>query len=181
LAATPSAPADVEGFPLADVISQVKRELAAAQAVPATGLGLTLHAVEVKLALNRVKSVNGEVGIGVPFLEVAAGGKRDTRETSSLYVKLAPPSPQMLMAGKEETLGLADAIIETRQQLQKGVSEEPRLDPVELKIDLLFGLTHAGGPKAKFKFLIFSAGGGAQWSLDRTSQISLIFKKDEAP
>ena len=56
-----------DSFPLADVITQVKKELAAVQNTPGQQIGLPLTSVQVNFALTQTTDANGKVAIGVPI------------------------------------------------------------------------------------------------------------------
>jgi hypothetical protein len=176
--------ADVEGFPLAQVIAQVKKELAAAQSVPGQGAGLALQTVTLAFSLSRVVDAEGKATIGIPLLGAELGGAGGVKSetVSSLLVKLAPPRPIVTMSGEElQELGLTQAILEVRRQLQEGLDDEPKLAPSQVELEIKFALTRKGGPKGEAKFLVFSIGGGATWSAAAVNAVKLTFAKPAAP
>lgn len=173
-----------EGFPLALVIAEVKREIATAQNTAGLRAGLSLESVEITLAIARISDAAGKVTIGVPMFGAEAGGGagRKSEESSSLYVKLTPPAALSIMSGTDaRDLGIARAILDTRRELQEGMEDEPKLEPAKVRIELKFVVTRSGGPKGEVKFLVFSAGAGLTWSNADTSSILLTFVPDAAP
>ena len=132
-------------FPIAAVVAQVKTELAAAQSVPGATLGLKLDTVELNFALTKATDVNGKVAIGIPIVggvDLGGSGDRKVEETSSLLIDLVPPAPIVTMSGFDTTdLGITQAIVDTRQQLAKGLNDAPKLDPTKVVITLKFAVT----------------------------------------
>jgi hypothetical protein len=63
-----------QAFPLAAIIAQVKKELAAAQNIPGQNIGLALQIVQLTFAITHTVDVNGKVAIGVPILSADIGG-----------------------------------------------------------------------------------------------------------
>jgi len=171
-------------FPVAAVIAQVKRELAAAQNSPGASVGLKLDKVELNFALTRTVDANGKVTIGVPAVgvEIGGNGSRKTEDASSLLVELVPPRPLGIMSGADtRDFGLTEAIVETRRQLRQGLDDDPKLEPRKVQITLRFVVTRTGGPTGQIKFLVFSVGGGANISATDASSIVLTFSKSAAP
>jgi hypothetical protein len=169
-----------DSFPLADVIAQVKKELAATQNTPGQMRGLVLQSVQINFALTQATDVNGKVAIGVPIIsaDVGANGERKSENSSSLTVELAPPSASVTMSGTDSSqFGITQAILSTRSQLAKGLNDEPKLEPRKVSIQLKFGITRTGGATGQIKFLVFTVGGGATKSAAETSTITLNFEK----
>lgn len=111
-----------EPLPLASVISQIKRELAAAQRVPGASANLNLDKVDVTLAVSRTVDATGKVTVGVPAVgaEFGGSGSRKTDELSSLQVELVPPKPTGLLSTEDtKDFGLTQMIVEARRQLRK--------------------------------------------------------------
>jgi hypothetical protein len=165
-------------FPIAEVIAQVKRELAAAQNAPAAALVLKLEKVEATLVVSRTVDANGKVAIGVPAfgLEVGGGGSRKAEDSSTLYVELVPPEPgRALSATETKNFGLTEAIVDTRRALIKGLAGEPKLDPRKVVITVKFGVTQTVGPTGQLKFVVISVGGGASVTSADVNTIGLTF------
>ncbi len=98
----PAAAQTKDSFPLADVITQVKKELAAVRKnTPGQTLGLVLQSVQVNFAITQTTDVNGKVAIGVPIIgaDLGANGERKAEDSSSLTVELEPPSASITMSG----------------------------------------------------------------------------------
>jgi hypothetical protein len=171
-------------FPIAAVVAQVKKELAAAQGTIGAGLGLKLDTVELSFALTKTTDVNGKVAIGIPIIggiDLGGSGERKAEETSSLLIDLIPPSTGPAMSGTDATdFGITQAIVDTRQQLQQGLNDTPRLDPNKVVITLKFVVTKTGGGTGQIKFLVFTLGGGATISGANTNTITLTFSKAKA-
>lgn len=170
--------APTKGFALAEVIAQVKRELAAAQNQPGSAVGLTLQTVGIDLAVGRVSDVDGKITIGVPAVGVEAGGGvgRKADQSSSISVELTPPKAIAVMSGDEtKEFGITQAIVDTRKQLAAGLDDEPKLTPNKVKMVFKFAVTRTGGPKGGIKFLVFQLGGGATVASAETSTITLTF------
>lgn len=171
-------------FPLSSVVSQVKREIAAAQATTGSGLGLVLDKVEVTLAVARVADANGKVEFGVPLLKAEAdvGGERRVESASSVKVELAPPAPLAILSKEEmEGFGLAEAIVTTRAELLKGLKEVPTLPPKKVVITARFGVKTTVKAGAKLNLVIFSIGGGGSESYSGSNTVVLTFSKSKAP
>jgi Trypsin-co-occurring domain 2 len=90
-----------DAFPLAAVIAQVKKELAAAQNTPGQNAGLALQSVQITFALTQTTDANGKVAIGVPIISADLGinGDRKAETGSTLTVDLEPPSASVTMSG----------------------------------------------------------------------------------
>ena len=171
-------------FPIASVIAQVKRELAASQNTTGASLNLNLEKVEVTLAMSRVVDANGKVAIGVPAIgaEVGGSGTRKAEETSTLFVELVPPKPTGLLSSTDvKDFGLTEAIVETRSELLKGLADEPKLDPRKVVITVKFGVTRSAGASGQIKFVVISIGGGGSVTASDTNSIALTFSKSKAP
>jgi hypothetical protein len=169
---------------LADVISQVKKELAAVQNTPGPNIGLPLQAVELNFSISHSTDANGKVTIGVPVLSAGLGanGELKAENTSSLTVELAPPAASIIMSGTDSSqFGITQAILATRRQLAQGLAGEPKLEPRKVSMQFKFGLTRTGGVNGQIKFLILTAGAGAAKSVSDTSTITLTFGKSEVP
>jgi hypothetical protein len=169
-----------DSFPLADVITEVKKELAAAQNTPGQTAGLSLQSVQINFALTHTTDVNGKVAVGVPIINanLGANGDRKAEDSSSLTVELVPPAASITMSGVDSSqFGITQAIVATRAQLAAGLANEPKLQPKKVAIQLKFGVTRSGGGTGQIKFVIFSVGGGAAKSIAETSTITLNFEK----
>lgn len=168
-------------FPITDVIAEVKRELAAAQSKPGTGVGLKLDSVELSFALTKTTDTNGKISVGVPILggvDLGGSGTKKVEETSSLVITLTPPTPTPAMAGEDvKDLGLTQAILDVRDQLSKGMAGEPRLDPSKVVLTLKFVVTKAVGGTGQIKFLVFTIGGGTTLTAANSNSIALNFSK----
>jgi hypothetical protein len=169
-----------QAFPLAAVIAQVKKELAAAQNIPGQSIGLALKTVELTFAITHTVDVSGKVAIGVPILsaDIGGNGERKAEDSSTLTVELAPPSASITMAGVDSTqFGITQAIVATRKQLAQGLNDEPKLEPRKVSLQFKFGVTRTGGATGQIKFVILTVGGGATKSAGETSTITLNFEK----
>jgi hypothetical protein len=169
-----------DALPLATVISQVKKELAAAQNTPGQNAGLALQSVQIVFALTQTTDANGKVAIGVPIIsaDLGANGDRKAETGSTLTVELAPPTASVTMSGVDASqFGITQAILSTRKQLAEGLNDEPKLDPTKVSLQFKFGITRTGGGTAQIKFLIFTVGGGVTKSDTETSTITLNFAK----
>lgn len=180
-----SAPLAAASFPVAEVIAEVKRELAAAQSTTGANVGISLQKVALNFALTQTTDKNGKVTIGIPILggaELGGSGSRKAEETSSLLVELAPPkgAGPAMSAEDVKDLGLTQAIVSTRQQLLAGMSEKPQLDPAKVVITLKFAITRTAGGTGQIKFLVFTIGGGATATSANSSSIELTFAKTAA-
>lgn len=171
-------------LPLAAVVSQIKYELAASQSASGGGLNLRLEKVDITLSVSRTVDANGKATIGVPALNIEAGGSggRKAEEVSTLLVEMAPPAASITLSSNEtSSLGLAQMIIDTRQQLASGLNQEPKLDPNAVVMTVKFGVTRTGGGNASVKLLVLSVGGGATVSNVDSHTVVLTFKKQRAP
>lgn len=169
-----------DAFPLASVIAQVKKELAAAQNTPGQNAGLTLQSVQINFALTQTTDASGKVAIGVPIIsaDLGANGDRKAEMGSTLTVELAPPPASATMSGVDASqFGITQAILSTRKQLAEGLNDDPKLDPKKVSLQFKFGITRTGGGTAQIKFLIFTVGGGITKSNAETSTITLNFEK----
>jgi hypothetical protein len=169
-----------DAFPLAVVIAQVKKELAAAQNTPGQNAGLTLQSVQINFALTQTTDANGKVAIGVPIIsaDLGANGDRKAETGSTLTVELDPPAASVTMAGVDASqFGITQAILSTRKQLAEGLNDEPKLEPKKVSLQFKFGITRSGGGTAQIKFLFFTIGGGITKSNAETSTITLNFEK----
>ncbi len=167
-------------FPLADVISQVKKELAAAENIPGQNIGLTLDGVELNFAISQTVDANGKVTVGVPVLNTGIGGTGEWKaeSSSSLTVALAPPTASITMSGVDATgFGITQAIVATRKQLALGLNNEPRLLPKKITLQFRFGVTRSGGATGEIKFLVFSSSAGGAKSSSDINTITLTFVK----
>jgi hypothetical protein len=170
-------------FPIADVIAQVKRELAAAADTP-TELPMELDSVDVSFSLTQVKKGGGKLELAIPVLDtsIGGGGSTESSAVSKMTIKLAPPrSDSPLMSGEETGgFGITAAIVDVMKQLSSGMSEEPMLEPRSVILDLSFGLKRNAQAKAKFSFFIVaSMEGGVAHTL--SNNIKIVFKIDEEP
>lgn len=171
-----------ESFPLADVITQIKKELAAVQNTPGQQIGIPLQSVQVNFALTQTTDANGKVAIGVPIISADLGGngEKKVENSSTLTVELDPPTAGIVMSGIDSSnFGLTQAILDVRRQLASGLNNEPKLVPKKVTIQLKFGVTRTGGGTAQIKFLIFTVGGGVTKSAAEMSTITLNFEKKE--
>jgi len=169
-----------DAFPLAAVIAQVKKELAAAQNTPGQNAGLALQSVQISFALTQTTDASGKVAIGVPIIsaDLGANGDRKAETGSTLTVELAPPTASVTMSGVDATeFGITQAILSTRKQLAEGLNDEPKLEPKKVTLQFKFGVTRTGGGTGQIKFLIFTIGGGVTKSNAETSTITLAFEK----
>ena len=179
LAAT-SARAETTIFPLQEVISEIKKELVAAQNTPGGGTALKLDSVELNLVLSDATDGSGGLSVGVPEIGAEMGGsaKASSEKVSTIYVSLKPPKPLAVMgAVTAGDLGLTRVIVETRKELQKAMVDEPVLTPEKVRIEIRFALSKSGGPSGKFHFFVVSADAAATWSASRTNTITLNFSK----
>jgi hypothetical protein len=166
--------------PLADVIAQVKKELAAAQNIPGPMAGLSLAGVQLTFAITHSTDVNGKISIGVPIIsaELGGSGDRKTEDTSTVTVDLAPPKSSITMSGADSSgFGITQTILAVRKQLASGLKDEPILEPRKASMQFKFGVTTTGGASGQVKFLVFTAGAGATRSAAETSTITLNFEK----
>jgi hypothetical protein len=169
-----------QAFPVADVVSQIKKELAAAQNTPGQVTGLSLTSVQLIFALTQTTDANGKVSIGVPILSADIGGtgERKAENTSTLTIELDPPTSSITMGGIDSTeFGITQAIVSTRKQLAEGLNDEPKLVPKKVSLQFKFAVTRTGGATGQIKFLIFTVGGGATKSSAETSTITLNYEK----
>lgn len=169
---------------LAEVISAVKRELAAAEGEAGPRAGLVLDEVEIELSVTRSRTAGGKLSVGVPVLgvELGGGGALTDKHASKVKVVLAPPAPSLLLRdGGIGDLGIAAAIVDIRSQLVAGLEEEPRLVPKKAEYHLEFAVERAGGPTGKVTFLVVSVGGEGKWTGAATNRIKLSFAGDAAP
>ena len=169
-----------EPAPLADVIAQVKKELAAAQNTPGPNIGLPLQSVKIDMVITQTTDVNGKIQIGVPILSADLGGtgERKVEDSSTISVELQPPTASITMSGTDASqFGITQAIIATRKQLSTGLSDAPKLDPAKVSIQFKFGVTRTGGATGQIKLLVFTIGGGATKGSGETSTITLTFAK----
>ena len=165
-------------FPIAAVITELKRELQAAQDIPGTGGDLRLAQVAIDFTLTHTTDANGKISIGIPVLsaQVGASGERKAESGSTLHIELVPPKARVTMSATDtKDFGITQAIVSTRNQLQQGVAQEPKLLPEKVKMTFKFAITNTGGPTGQIKFLIFTIGGGATWSEGQASTIELTF------
>ena len=180
--ATASRPSSA-GFPIAEVIAQIKRELQAAENTPGAAVGLNLDKVELNFALTKITEANGKISIGIPVLggiEAGGSGTKKAEEISSLLVELVPPKPIGAMSGQEaKDFGITQAIVETRRQLLAGLNDTPKLDPSKVVITLRFVITRVGGLNGQVKFLVFTLGGGKALTSANSSSIALTFSKSK--
>jgi hypothetical protein len=171
-------------FPVAEVIAEVKRELAAAQNTQGADVDLSLTQVELNFSLTSTTDENGKVSVGIPIASASVGGNGERRveQTSSLMVELAPPKPSGTMSADEsKDLGITQAIIQARDQLKQGLNEVPKLTPNKVVITLKFAVTKTKGANGQVKFLIFSIGGGQTTSDAASNSIALTFAKAKGP
>ena len=169
-----------EPAPLADVIAQVKKELAAAQNTPGPGIGLPLQSVKIDFAITKTTDVNRKIQIGVPIISADLGGtgERKAEDSSTISVELQPPTASITMSGTDASdFGITQAIIATRKQLSAGLNDTPKLDPTKVSMQFKFGVTRTGGATGQVKFLVFTIGGGATKASGETSTITLTFAK----
>jgi hypothetical protein len=172
-------------FPIADVIAEVKRELAVAENAPGAKLGLTLQSVALEFSLARSTDASGEATVGIPVLggvKIGGSGGQKGEEMSSLVVELAPPKGTGTMsADKLDDLGIAKAIIETRSELLKGLEDQPKLAPKKVVITLKFVVTRTGGGKGEISFLVFTVEGGVTLTSENANSIALTFVESDQP
>jgi hypothetical protein len=169
-------------FPISAVIEQVKREIAAAQNTTGSSLQLKLEKVEATLQVARTVDASGKVSIGVPWGtgtgEANAGGGRKAEESSTIYVELVPPKAGAALAASDaQDFGLTEAIVETRQQLLKGLNVEPRLDPRKVIITVKFSVTKSVAAGGQVKLVVLTLGGNASVAATDGSTIALTFSK----
>ena len=171
-------------LPVATVIAQIKRELAAAQSEVGANLRLKLEKVEATLLVARTEEVNGKAAIGVPAMgiELGGGGSRATDTSSTIYVALEPPRTLIAMNEAETRgFGLTQAIVETRKQLLEGIDQEPKLVPTKVVIRVKFGVTWSGGGTGQIKLAIISIGAGATSKVADSNEIALTFARADGP
>ncbi len=177
----PQPPGTSASFPLAEVIAQVKRELAAAQNTPGASVGLKLDSVELNFSLTRTTDTNGKVSVGIPVLggvDLGASGQNKAEETSSLLVNLVPPKPTGTMSATDTSnFGITEAIVDTRRELAAGLNDLPKLEPNKVVINLKFAVTRAKGGTGQIRFLVFTLGGGRTLTSANSSSITLTFSK----
>jgi hypothetical protein len=171
-------PAPEPVFAVSAVIAQVKRELAAAQNAPGAALVLRLEKAEATLAVSRVVDANGKVSVGVPSLGLDLGGSggRKAEQSSTLFVELAPPRAGAALGATETwNLGLAEAIVDARRELLKGLADEPKLEPRKVVITIRFGVTRTAGGSGQLQLVLLTLGGGATTTTTDLSTVVLTF------
>lgn len=177
----PQPPTTSASFPLAEVIAQVKRELAAAQNTPGASVGLKLDSVELNFSLTKTTNTNGKASVGIPVLggvDLGGSGESKAEGTSSLMVNLVPPKPTGIMSATDtSSFGITEAIVETRRELAAGLNDSPKLEPNKVVINLKFAITRTKGGTGQIRFLVFTLGGGRTLTSANSSSITLTFSR----
>ena len=172
------------GLPLSQIIAQIKHDIEVAQNTPGKQVGLKLSTVEVNLAVSSVTVADGSTTLGLPFLDTGVRGqiKQVSEHLSLVSVVLSPPEPKVLLDGSSNVgTRLAKTIVDLREQLAKGVDDEPKLNPKEAKISISFGITQDQSAKGDVEFLVFSADAGISGERAQSSAVILTFRLDPAP
>lgn len=183
LGAAQAAPAKPkQTFPVADVIAQVKKEIAASQGTTGANVGITLQKVQLDFALTSTTDANGKLSVGIPLLagaEVGGSGEGKNSSASSLSIELTPPKGnEATMSGTDtKDLGITKAIVDTRTALLQGMDQQPKLIPNKVTITLKFVVTRTGGATGQIKFLVFTLGGGTTLTSENSNTITLTFAK----
>ena len=177
-----SASADTS-VPIADLLSVIKNELRAAQKVTIGEPRLELRTVTLELATVIVRAADGKIEVGVPQVGLtgSVGGTTQDTGSSKVKIQLAPPSPQILMGDAPGPEDIAKTIVEVRRQLQRSLSQEPRLDPQTVTMEIEFGIKRAVEAGGKIEFLVFSASAGGKGSRAETNRIMLEFIRPRGP
>lgn len=180
-ATMPKSPVPTTSFPLAEVIAQVKRELAAAQNTPGASVGLKLDSVDLNFSLTKGTNTSGKASVGIPVLggvDLGGSGDNKVEGTSSLLVNLVPPEPTGTMSAADTSnFGITEAIVETRRELAAGLNDPPRLEPNKVVITLKFAIIRTKGGTGQIRFLVFTLGGGRTLTSANSSSITLTFSR----
>lgn len=169
---------------VSDVIAEIKSQLRVTQQVVIGEPRLELSEVILSVGTVITRSLDGKIEVGVPTLgmSVAAGGRSMRQHTQQVTLTLEPPEPVITQASTEwGDLDMAAAIIAMRRELQKGLSEEPRLLPKSLEINVAFAaerMVNAGG-KVKLVFIQFDP--SAEFGEAVTNTVTLKFIAPQLP
>ena len=139
------------------VIQKIKAELQAAQQVVIGEPRLELSEVTLTISTVTTRNLDGKITVGVPTLGLALAldGQGTRERTQRMVLALEPPEPVITQSATDfDDLDIASALIAMRRELQKGLTEEPRLLPKSLDIEVAFAverkLTASGGIKLVF-------------------------------
>jgi hypothetical protein len=135
----------VEGADPSEVISQVERALAAADAKRPGGLGLGFESVDLALATALSREGGVDLKFTVPFVEWEAGlgGKVGKESTTVIAVSLEPaPSADVAVEGIEGPL--TDAILATADTVTRLKETSPHLALKGASVELEFVYSRTG-------------------------------------
>lgn len=168
----------VNTFPIAEVVSQVKQEISAAQSVPIGGPKLRLKAVELDLSIVNTETNNTNFGLGVPTIDVSGNYTSSIEKNSTSQVKLSlePPKPVELASSAElNDMRLAETIINVRRQLKKGFLEEPILNPKTVDFVIKFGVVESAKIDGDIEIFILSINPSSEFKVQQANTITVKF------
>jgi hypothetical protein len=176
---------DVKTIPLSEVLDAVKRELRAAETVTKSNF---LPLASVKLELHVLTQADSKGEVKPVLLQLSAFSKlsatEETSRSQKIVVKLEPPKPDLTQGAMDlSDLGLAAAIKNVREELQKGIDTPPRLEPTQVVIELAFGAKRSQESGAGVELEVVQAGASTAYLTDSLHKITLEFqqrKKDGA-
>ena len=166
-------------LPLSDIIARIEEEIAIAKANEVAGLALAIDSVVVDLTLATATDAGGSLKVGVPPVEVEAGGELKWKRSSRLVVELGEPEASVAQAPADEVraeFDLAGTIIEAQQQLLKGIQAGSRIVPRKLDLEIVFGVTRSVKAKGGVKLWVVRIGGSGGHEQAGTNKVTLKFE-----
>ena len=72
-------------------------------------------------------------------------------------------------------------IVSVRKELQKGLSETPKLEPRSLRIELNFGVGEQTEAKGGFNFIFVCAGASGSYQREGVQTLTVVFRRPSLP
>lgn len=166
-------------LPLSSIIARIEEEVAVAKAAEIKGLALFIDSVIVDLSIATTAGAGGSVKVGVPPIEVQAGGKLEQLRSSRLVVKLGQTPAALAQSADQEMLAdfkLAETIIEAQRQLAAGIAAGSQIAPTELTLEVAFGVTESVEAKGGVKLWVFNLEGSGAYKQAGANKITLKFE-----
>ena len=171
-----------EAIDVAEVIAAIKRELRTVRTAEDQKKDSfpPLRAVKLELKVVAREEVGAALSFAVPSApaEAKLSNKETNSRTQKIELTLTPPAPTLTQGTfAVSNLGLAQAILALRADLQRGVSEPPLLEATEVKLTVEFAVKRTSEKEAGLSFEVFKNTEGTKSEREDANKIVLEFGK----
>jgi len=169
----PALPVRGDDRSISAIISQIEKEIDAAQSADTGYPPLVIDKVDLELNVVTTKKVGAEVTVSVPLLETAgAKVSGSVQQSDSQTIILAFVPAIDVQISSDQTLGLAEAIKSVKKQLQTTMGDGSLLVLKSFLFKASFLVVAEG--RAGFRFLILSDSElGAYRKISNTITVSM--------